>query len=365
MPPSPAARYRLGVPDPRQILLIRPSALGDVCRTVPVVASLKRAYPDAAIDWVVQDSFVEAVRHHPAVRRTIPFPRKRLGEAISRGRVGEVLGFLRTLREPGYDTVIDAQGLIRSAIFAWATRAVRRVGYANAQEFGWLAYTDRVRQPRDRHTVDRMLGLLNPLGVEPVPDMRLFADPQAVSDVIVEYPEPYVVIAPTSRWAAKRWPAERFAELTRRLLDRAVQRVVVVGGPGERDQCGPVLDLVGSLGKVSDRVGSTSITQLMALISRARLVVANDSAVLHMAVGFDRPLVGLFGPTDVGRVGPYRHDADVLQRLKPGDRLDHKDDANRSLMDRISVDEVEAACAERLERRPAHPRLVGSWEQRA
>jgi len=353
------------MPDPRQILLIRPSALGDVCRTVPVVASLKRAYPNAAIDWVVQDSFVDAVNRHPGVRRVIPFPRKKLGEAMRRGRVGEVFGFLRTLREPGYDVVIDAQGLVRSAIFAWSTRAVRRVGYANAQEFGWVAYTDRVREPRDRHTVDRMLGLLGPLGVEAAADMRLFADPQAVSDVMMEYPEPYALVAPTSRWASKRWPADRFAELAKRLLDRGVPRVVLVGGPGERDQCAPVLDLVGSLGRVSDRVGSTTIVQLMALVSRARVVVANDSAVLHMAVGFDRPLVALYGPTDVGRVGPYRRDADVIQHLEPDDRLDHKHDANVALMERITVDEVESACAHRLEQRPAHPRLVGSWEQRA
>lgn len=353
------------MPDPRQILVIRPSALGDVCRTVPVVASLRRAYPEAAIDWVVQDAFVGAVERHPAVRRVIPFPRKRLGEAMRRGRLGEVFAFLRTLREPGYDAVIDAQGLVRSAIFAWATRAPRRVGYANAQEFGWLAYTDKVREPMDRHTVDRMLGLLGPLGVEAVRDMRLFADPQAVSDVVMEYPEPYAVVAPTSRWAAKRWPADRFAELVKRLLAHGVQRVVVVGGPGEREQCAPVLDLVGSLGPVSDRVGSTTIAQLMALVSRARLVVANDSAVLHMAVGFDRPLVGLFGPTDVGRVGPYRREADVIQHIEAGDTLDHKLDANARLMERITVDEVEAACVQRLEQRPAHPRLVGSWEQRA
>ncbi|GJM19135.1 MAG: lipopolysaccharide heptosyltransferase I [Phycisphaeraceae bacterium] len=329
-------------------MLIRPSALGDVCRTVPVLASLRAAYPNAAIDWLVQDTFVEAIEHHPALRRAVPFDRTGLGRAARRGNLGPALKFMRSLAAEHYDMVIDAQGLGRSALFAWSTRAVRRVGYTNAQEFGWLAYTDRVREPREKHAVDRMLGLLRPLGVGPVRDMRLYPDPQARADVVAEHAEPFAVLAPTSRWAAKRWPVDRFAELARRLLDAGVPKIVVVGAASERAQCRPVLDLAAGSPQVTDRVGSTSIAQLMALISRAKLVVANDSAALHMAVGFDRPTVALFGPTDVSRVGPYRREADVIQHVTPGDPIDHKTDANGALMARISVDEVFDACMARL-----------------
>jgi heptosyltransferase-1 len=99
---------------------------------------------------------------------------------------------------------------------------------------------------------------------------------------------------------------------------------------------------------VTDRVGSTSISALMALISRAALVVANDSAAVHMAVGFDRPTVALYGPTDVARVGPYGREADVIQHREPGDTLDHKDDANAAMMARIGLEEVLNACRVRL-----------------
>ncbi|MEZ6317862.1 MAG: hypothetical protein R3B49_03765 [Phycisphaerales bacterium] len=129
-------------------------------------------------------------------------------------------------------------------------RRARR--HANAQELGWLAYTDRVREPMDRHTVDRMLGLLGPLGVEASQDMRLYADPQAVSDVVMEYPEPYAVVAPTSRWAAKalaggsvRGAGQAFARARRAARRRrgrpgrtravrARARPRRVAGPGER-----------------------------------------------------------------------------------------------------------------------------------
>jgi len=345
---------------PRKILLIRPSALGDVCRTVPLVVSLRRAFPDSVIDWVVQDTFVDAVTHHPAVRRVIPFPRTSLGRSMRRGNPAPTLAFLRSLRAGRYDLTIDAQGLGRSGLFTWATRAIKRIGHAHAPEGAWLGYTHRVSQPGVRHTVDRMLGLLAPLRIPAVRDMRLHADPQAVSDVVVEHAEPFVLLAPTSRWASKRWPEDRFAELARRLLERGVPRVVIVGSPSERDQCRSLLELASDDPRVTDRVGSTTIAQLMALVARAKLVVANDSAALHMAVGFDRPTVALYGPTDVARVGPYRREEDVIQHVSPGDPIDHKTDGNVALMERITVDQVFAASVDRLERSPAYPRAAQS-----
>lgn len=328
--------------EPTKILLIRPSALGDVCRTVPVVASLRARYPNARIEWMVQRGFEDAVRHHPAVDAVVEFPRNDLGRQLLRGHTAETRAFLRGLRQAGYDMVIDAQGLARSGVFMWATRAAVRIGYRQAQEGAWLAANRRVDAPRDLHTVDRMLRLAEAAGGDVTrPDMRLYADPDALSQVVIEYPERYAVLAPTSRWASKRWPDERFAEVARRLLDeRQVERVVLVGAPGEREQCPACLALAADHPRVTDRVGSTSVAVLMAIIARSSLVVANDSAAVHMAVGFDRPTVALYGPTDVTQVGPYRREADVIQHREPGDRIDHKGDGNAVMMERIGVEEV-------------------------
>ncbi len=328
--------------DPRKILLIRPSALGDVCRTVPVVAALRASYPQARIEWMVQQGFEDAVRNHPAVDAVVPFNRRALGRQILRGDLTETRVFLRSLRDAGYDTVIDAQGLARSAVFMWSTRAERRIGYRQAQEGAWLAANQRVDAPRDLHTVDRMLRLAAAAGADTAhPDMRLATDPDAFSQVVLEYPEPFAVIAPTSRWTSKRWPDDRYAKVARELLARRrVERVIIVGAPGERDQCPACLALAAEHPRVTDRVGSTSVAVLMALIARAALVIANDSAAVHMAVGFNRPTIALYGPTDTARVGPYRREACVIQHREPGDRLDHKDDANAAMMARITTDEV-------------------------
>jgi ADP-heptose:LPS heptosyltransferase len=155
------------------------------------------------------------------------------------------------------------------------------------------------------------------------------------------------VLAPTSRWPAKQWPAQRFAEFGRRLLGAGTGPIVIVGGPGERDQVAPLLDWADGEPRAVDLVGETSVARLMAVIARSSLVVANDSAALHMAVGFDRPIVALFGPTRVELVGPYRRDADVLQQARPDDRFNHKRDAG-GMIERITVDQLLDAARLRL-----------------
>lgn len=336
-----------------RILLIRPSALGDVCRSVPLVVSLRRAYPEAHIDWLVQDSFQESVAAHPDLSGIVPFPRRSLGKALKGGRVGALQKLLAQLRGSHYDIVIDAQGLFRSGFLAWATRAPRRIGDANAREMGWLFLNERHRI-EELHTVDRMLDLLRVSGIEPVADMRLYttqADREH-ADHLLAGTNP-VVLAPTSRWPAKRWPADRWAALADRLLASGQGPMVIVGGPGEQEQCGPLLERARHRTDIIDLVGSTTIGQLMAIIERSRLVVACDSAALHMAVGFDRPIVGLYGPTDVARVGPYLREDDVIQHVSADETLDHKLDENAAMMARIEVEEVFSAVERRLSRASA------------
>jgi heptosyltransferase-1/heptosyltransferase-2 len=147
-----------------------------------------------------------------------------------------------------------------------------------------------------------------------------------------------------TRWPGKQWPLERFADLTRRLIvgDVAgIHRVVLVGSPSEREQGGTLIEAFEGDARVVDMIGRTSVGQLMALVESASLLVGCDSAAVHMAVGFHRPLVALYGPTRVERVGPYGRSAHVVQRLIPGDSHDHKDAAaGQLMMNRISVRDV-------------------------
>jgi heptosyltransferase-1 len=290
---------------PQRILLIRPSALGDVARTVPALVSLRRAFPQAEIDWLVNDSFVDAVAHHPALTAVVPFPR---GE-FKNGKWHAPLRYMRRLRARSYDTVYDLQGLARSGWLTWSTRAPKRVGPSDARELGWLAYNHRVAvDPSTLHTVDRMMAVLDGDAVPPLYDMRLYtgeADRAWAAQFLAENhlePDRFALVAPSARWKSKCWPTERFDAL----INRLAMPAVIAGANADKPQAAPLI----KPGRI-DIVGKTSVGKLMALIERSAVVVANDSAALHLAVGLGRRAVGIFGPTDPRRVGPFRYDLAV------------------------------------------------------
>jgi len=334
---------------PDRILLVRPSALGDVCRTVPVLVSLRRAFPDATIDWVVRDSFVDAVRAHPDLSEVIAFPRKRFADMWKSARVlREFRDWIGEVRRRQYDVAYDLQGLGRSALITYMSGAVRRVGYTNAREFAWMGYNVRHDPPRSTHIVDQMLELLERESIPAHRDLRLYVPQEDAEwwrahDARRPAHAAYTVLAPTSRHASKRWPMERWVELIPHLLQRNLGPCVLIGAPNEIEQVTPLLSAVTGRGDVISLVGTATIGQTMAALHGASLVIANDSAPLHMAVGFDRPLIALFGPTDPEFVGPYGRQNSILRAYDQGanGRVNYRDSGiGDALMRRISVEMV-------------------------
>ncbi|MCH2162151.1 MAG: glycosyltransferase family 9 protein, partial [Phycisphaerales bacterium] len=321
--------------DPR-ILLIRPSALGDVLRSVPVAVSIKKAFPSCTLDWVVQNGFEDAVRSHPAVNEVIAFPRRELAAWWRSPRVAaRTWRFFRGLRR-GYDLAIDVQGLGRSGLMLLASRGTRRVGFARSREFAWIGANERYRVDPTLNAVDLMLGLLDQAGIPPVADLRLHVPPDAEEQWQAlrgrrGLDGSYVALAPTSRWPTKAWPAEWWGPLARHLLDGGLDRVVLLGAPGEK----PILQRIAA--DAGDGVeilaGPATVGVSMAAVRDARLVVANDSAMLHAAAGFDVPLLGLFGPTDPAISGPHGRLADTLRAEEAGVAEAHYRD--RGLDDRL------------------------------
>jgi heptosyltransferase-1 len=332
------------------ILIIRPSALGDVCRSVPLAVSLRTAFPQASIAWIVQDSFVDAIAAHPAVTSVIAFPRSRWRSWWRPTVLAEMRRWMGALRGR-FDLVVDAQGLGRSGLMAWSTRAPRRIGFADARELGWLGSNERYRVDAP-HTVDRMLELLAAAGIPPHADLRLTLRPEDLAWWDAERERRglarsrYAVFAPTSRWASKDWPVERWAALAGPILERGYDHVLYLGTKGEAATIATAMP-TGSphAERAVNLAGATTVGQSMAVIAEADLVVANDSAPLHIAVGFGRRLLALFGPTEVARVGPYRREASVLQAdAAKAFRGSYRDRSiGDSLMRLISVDDVLAA----------------------
>lgn len=337
--------------DPR-ILLIRPSALGDVLRTVPVAASIRRAYPSCTLHWVVQAGFEEAVCAHPAVDEVILFPRKELSGWWRSARIASRTRRFFSSLAAGYDLAFDFQGLGRSGLMLRASKAKRRVGFSNAREFGWVGANERHHIPREMHAVDRMLDLLEAAGIKPIADMRLtvpteslekWEEFRAAHDL-----EDFVAFAPTSRWKSKEWPSQRWADLAVALEDSGVKRIALLGSPGER----VVLEKIAASApqRIVVLAGEASVGVSMAAVRDARLLVANDSAMLHAAVGFETPMVGLFGPTDPEVSGPYGHIAETIRSREAIEDGAHYRDRGLDdrLMRAITLDEVVSMAQERL-----------------
>jgi len=344
---------------PERVLIVRPSALGDVSRTVPALATLRHALPAARIDWLVAAPFADAVRHHPMLDHVVAFDRqrlKRLGLSPAANRAARDL--CRQLRGARYDTVYDLQGLLRSGILTRLTGAPRRVGFTDAREAGWLGCN--VRHNVDAtHTVDRMVGLLEADGYEPVRDMKLYVGEQD-QHWLAQFREQtaigdndYTCIAPTARWLCKCWPADRYATLIERLLQsqRAGEHIVLLAAPNEHEQVKPILDALPAAHRERVHLPTTTIGQMMALLSDTSMLVCNDSAALHIAVGFHRPIAAIFGPTDPACVGPYQRLDTVIQPrdITPDDmRRYRRHKHDQSLIGRVSVDQVwrtiEAQC---------------------
>lgn len=353
----PAHRSEAAEGRPR-ILIIRPSALGDVARSVPALVTLRHRHPEAHIDWLVHEAYADVVRPHPALDGVVLFPRGRFA-AVHRSPFAafEFISWIRRLRAEAYDIVIDLQGLFRSGLFTRLTGAERRVGYANARELAWLGYNHRHRVEGSLHSVDRMLALLECEGYEPLHDTQLYVDQADLKwldewrDAHLKEDLPYACVAPTAKWGCKCWPIERFAQAAQRLLDsgREVAHIVVLAGPDERERVQPLIEHIYPRAAVS--FPSTTVGRMMALISRARLVLCNDSAALHVAVGFGRPAVGVFGPTDPALVGPYRRPGCVVQ--PPGIQAAEMKKYRRrrddpTLISRVSVDQVWERLGEQL-----------------
>ena len=332
------------------ILVVRPSALGDVFRTTPALVTLRKKAPEARIDCIVPEGFEDALRYHPALNEVIGFARRdfrhawRNPELMKRLRV-----WVRSIRERAYDWVFDLQGLARSGLITRLTAAPNRVGFANAREFAWLGYNRRHYVDASLHHVDRLLGLLQAESCTPREDARIYVggkDRQWCDALLRSQGwanQSFICLGPTSEWLSKCWPIDRFADIGQRLIDADIAgtRLVILHAPYQRDYIRPLLETLPSGAVIAP---TTTVGQLMALIERSALVVCNDSAVAHAAVGFNRPMVCLYGPTDPALVGPYkRHDSVVRPPTSEGlGKLGYYRHlgSDQSLIAKISVDEV-------------------------
>jgi lipopolysaccharide heptosyltransferase I len=294
--------------EPRRIALLKPSALGDIVNSLPMLTALRQRYPDAHITWVVNRGYEPLLRGHPDLNAVIAFDR-----TASRSGMGTAVRnfwrFCRELRRWEFDLVLDLQGLLRTGLMALATAAPRRVGLASAREGATWFYTDVVPVANYNllHAVDRYWLVAEAMGAGQGPKVfRLPLDESArdwAVSLLTEYPRPWLALAVGSRWVTKRWPPEHFAQLARWSQAHSGGTVFFVGGGDES----PLAQATGTLlqGPWRDLTGQTTLPQLAAVLAQANVVISNDSGPLHLATALGRPVVAPYTCTRVRLNGPY------------------------------------------------------------
>jgi lipopolysaccharide heptosyltransferase I len=298
--------------DLKNILIIKPSSLGDIVLALPALSALRRNFPDAEISWVVRPEFALLIENHPHLNRTILFDRRFLGKAWYHPRaLAGLFALIRKLRKAKYDAVIDLQGLFRTAVFGWLSGCKKRFGMATAREFASLFYTDKIAQDADSiHVVDYYLKIIRQTGAEDTSIEFVLpvdsAAKQSIKKLLAEHNvafDKYAVFVPSSVHADKCWSLERFATLADKISSQFGLSIVTTGTIAEK----PIIERLKKLANVQivNLAGLTNIRELVALLSTARLVVSNDTGSGHVAAALNRPLVMIFGRSNPARVQPY------------------------------------------------------------
>jgi lipopolysaccharide heptosyltransferase I len=293
-------------------LIIKPSSLGDIVLALPALTALRESFPDAKISWLVRPEFAPLLENHPDLTCLIIFDRRLLGKAWFHPRAfASLLSLIRLLRQKNFDAVIDLQGLFRTASLAWITRCKKRFGIAEARELAHFFYTNKVKQDADCiHLVDYYLKIIKTITGSEVQTRFTFPkDPSAsdkVSGLLTTHnidPDNYAVFVPGSVHADKCWPTQRFAALADKISPQFNLSIVATGTASEND----IVESIKNLANVpiANLTGQTSLTELVALLETARLVVTNDTGPGHIAAALRVPLVMIFGRSNPARVAPY------------------------------------------------------------
>ncbi|HTI49753.1 MAG TPA: glycosyltransferase family 9 protein [Planctomycetaceae bacterium] len=335
----------------RRICIIKPSALGDVVQSLPLLPALRRRFPEATIDWVINGDFAGLLDGHPELANVIPFDR--------RGSWRDFVRLLRHLRQRQYDLVFDLQGLLRSAIMTLATGAPYRVGLETAREgAGWASHVTVPGTARDIPAHQRFRAIVAALGAASLPsDSGLFIPAKArawARETLQSLPRPILAIHAGAGWETKRWPAEKFAEVAGRFSGS----VVAVGSRGEAALAARIVAKGAGSGRSAlDLAGATNLSQLAAVLENVDVMLSNDSGPLHLAAAAGTPVVGIFTCTSPVISGPSGSGHELVTTTVPCaasycKRCPQRAPAHMACLQEVSVERVAQAVERICERLP-------------
>jgi heptosyltransferase-1 len=317
-----------------RVLILRLGAMGDILHALPAITALRQAHPDWFLGWAIEPHWRELISAssktsdsgrsaaQPLVDQIHRIPAKQWGrkpfQAETLRQIGAVRKELRSFR---YDIAVDLQGAFRSALFGRWSRAPKLIGEESPREFAARFLFHQRVETRGALVIEQDVEVASAIAgdhLAPVPPCLPFEEEaEAWADDIISHSRgPVVLLNAGAGWGAKRWPAERYGIVARQLAMEGCQ-IFLNAGPGEAH----LVTSVQEASKGSATVIEAGLGRLIALTRRTSLMIAGDTGPLHLACALGKPVVGIFGPTDPARNGPYGCDFRVLRH--PESRRDH------------------------------------------
>ncbi len=301
-----------------KILILKPSSLGDVIHALPVLRLIKLHHPDASVHWWIEKNLSPLLEGDRDLDGILHFRRKRW---TSPWRWDELTRSILDIRRHRFDWVIDLQSLLRSGAMAWLANGGRTMGLDDPRE-GARGFYDIIvpRRTVETHAVDWYLDVLPPMGVPVRREFEWLPERSAVARAVeAKWPREgarWIALQPGARWWNKRWPVEHFAALVREISGAHPDvRFAIMGGSDDRALGSALAQACPE--RCLDLTGRTSLPEMIEWLRRCSLLITNDTGPMHIAAALGTPVLGLFGPTNPRRTGPYGPGHRTMQAALP------------------------------------------------
>jgi heptosyltransferase-1 len=307
------------IPKKLRLLVVRLGAMGDILHSMPAVTALRQAHPEWLIGWAIEPQWRglfcangcdPGTPQMPLVDLLHMVPAKRWAKSpLNPATLTDIRRVRRELRAMHYDIAVEMQGAVRAAVVARWARTGRVIGEARPREFAARWLFDEKVATHGVHVIEQSVELADTVFGESLP-MRLPLLPRdAKADArAAKLKQPFVLLSPGAGWGAKRWPTDRYGAVARHLAD-AGYAVMINNGPSEEHLGHEIVESSGGAASVL----ALDMAELIAVTRCASLAIAGDTGPLHLASALGRPTVGIFGPTDPARNGPFHRPHRVLR----------------------------------------------------